>query len=73
VTGLSGDARAELTIVLDTLRVALRHHRLRDEAAAVMVGRPVVYSPLTVRLEFATNGLAALIRHDFPGPEGEKP
>lgn len=71
MTGLTGDARSELATVLETLRTALRHHQLRDEAAAVMVGRPVVYSPLTTRLEFATKGLSALIRHEFPTPEGD--
>ncbi len=71
MTALSEDARRELATVLDTLRSTLRHHQLRDEAAAVMLSRPVVYSPLTVRLEFATKGLAALLRHDFPNPQGE--
>lgn len=71
MTGLSDDARRELATVLETLKTTLRHHQLRDEAAAVMVARPVVYSPLTLRLEFAANGLAALLRHDFPETQGD--
>lgn len=72
MTSLSdGDIRRELLAVHATLELLLRHHQLRDEANAAALLRPVVYSPLTLRTELTTKGLAAILRADFPDPQGE--
>jgi hypothetical protein len=73
VTGLSDDdIRRELHAVHAKLELLLRHHQLRDEANAALFVRPVVYSPLTLRTELTTKGLAAILRADFPEPQGDQ-
>jgi hypothetical protein len=72
VTGLSDDdIRRELHAVHATLELLLRHHQLRDESNAAVLLRPVIYSPLTLRTELTTKGLAAVLRAEFPDPQGE--
>jgi hypothetical protein len=64
------DIGGELRTVLSTIEDALAHHRYSDQAAGALYGNEVT-TPLTVRLEFAAKGLSALIRHEFPDPQGE--
>jgi hypothetical protein len=73
VTGLTDDdIRRELLAVHATLELLLRHHQLRDEANAALFLRPVVYSPLTLRAELTTKAMGAILRAEFPEPQGDQ-